>query len=60
MNPESFLDVWTGTAQNNNGWEMKITISVIQPFEVGAMLGILRYLSKGKGGETRGILELAS
>jgi hypothetical protein len=39
MEPESLLGVWTGTAHNSNGWEMKITISVIQPFKVGAMLG---------------------
>ena len=40
MKPDSLLGVWTGTAHNNNGWDMKITISVIQPFEVGSMLGV--------------------
>ncbi len=40
MKPESLLGVWTGTAHNSNGWDMKITISVIQPFEVGSMLGV--------------------
>ena len=40
MKPESLLGVWTGTAHNSNGWDMKITISIIQPFEVGSMLGV--------------------
>jgi hypothetical protein len=40
MKPESLLGVWTGTAHNSNGWDMKITLSVLQPVEVGAMLGI--------------------
>lgn len=40
MKPESLLGVWTGTAHNNNGWDMKITISVLQPAEVGSTLGI--------------------
>jgi hypothetical protein len=40
MKPESLLGVWTGTAHNSNGWDMKITISVIQPFEIGSMLGV--------------------
>ena len=40
MKPESLLGVWTGTAHNSNGWDMKITISVIQPFEVGSILGM--------------------
>lgn len=105
MNPDSLLGVWTGTARNSNGWEMKITISILQPVEVGTMLGIfdiplipcsgtfrvirvqeemvelktdrlqgecadaesdslellsdgtLEYVSKGKGWETRGILQ---
>jgi hypothetical protein len=39
MKPESLLGVWTGTAHNSNGWDMKMTLSVIQPFEVGSMLG---------------------
>jgi hypothetical protein len=101
----SLLGVWTGIAHNSNGWEMKMTISILQPVEVGAMLGIfdipllpcsgtlrvkairgeildlraeklqgecpraevetlellpdgtLLYTSKGKGWETRGILQ---
>jgi len=40
MKTESLLGVWTGTAHNNNGWDMKITISILQPFEIGSMLGI--------------------
>lgn len=40
MKPESLLGVWTGTVHNSNGWDMKITISILQPFEVGAMLGV--------------------
>jgi len=37
---DSLLGVWTGTAHNSNGWDMKITLSVLQPFEIGATLGI--------------------
>jgi len=40
MKTESLLGVWTGTAHNNNGWDMKITISILQPFEIGSTLGI--------------------
>jgi hypothetical protein len=40
MKPESLLGVWTGTVHNSNGWDMKITISIIQPFEAGSMLGV--------------------
>jgi hypothetical protein len=40
MKPESLLGVWTGTAHNSNGWDMKLTISILQPFEIGAMLGV--------------------
>jgi hypothetical protein len=107
MKPESLLGVWTGTAHNSNNWDMKITISILQPLEleVGALLGVfdiplipcsgtfrvvnihdetielqaerlqgdcgeadsdslellpdgtLLYVSKGKGWETRGVLE---
>ena len=107
MKPESLLGVWTGTAHNSNGWDMKITLSVLQPAEVGSTLGVfnipllpcsgafrvvsiwgekmelkaeklqgecgqadseslellpegtLRYVSKGKGWETQGILRRA-
>jgi hypothetical protein len=40
MKPESLLGVWTGNAHNSNGWDMKITISILQPVEVGSMLGV--------------------
>jgi hypothetical protein len=40
MKPESLLGVWMGTAHNSNGWDMKITISVFQPVEVGSTLGV--------------------
>ena len=104
MEMNSLLGVWKGTAHNSNGWDMKITISILQPFEVGSTLGIfdiplipcsgtfrvvdirgetidlkaeklqgecgqadseslelladgtLRYVSKGRGWETRGVL----
>ena len=39
MKPDSFLGVWTGTAHNNNDWDMEITISIPEPFEVGSTLG---------------------
>ena len=104
MKADSLLGVWTGTVHNSNGWDMKITVSILQPFEVGSILGVfdipllpcsgtfrltsirgqtlelrverlqgecsqadsdslellsdgtLRYISRGKGWETRGIL----
>ena len=40
METSSLLVVWTGNAHNSNGWDMKITISIIKPFEVGSTLGI--------------------
>ena len=40
MKPDSLLGVWTGTAHNSNGWDMKITISILQPVEIGSTLGI--------------------
>ena len=40
MKPESLLGVWTGTAHNSNGWDMKITLSILQPVEVGTTLGV--------------------
>src|SRR4030095_8567124 len=40
MKPDSLLGVWTGSAHNSNGWDMKITISILQPIEVGSMVGI--------------------
>jgi len=40
MNPASLLGVWVGAAHNDNGWDMKITISILKPFEAGSTLGI--------------------
>jgi hypothetical protein len=40
MEANSLLGVWTGTAHNSNDWDMKITISILQPFEIGSTLGI--------------------
>jgi hypothetical protein len=40
MKTDSLLGVWTGTAHNNNGWDMKIIISIFQPFEIGSTLGV--------------------
>ena len=40
MNPDSLIGVWTGMAHNSNGWDMKITISILQSFEIGSTLGI--------------------
>jgi hypothetical protein len=40
MKPDFLLGVWTGTVHNSNGWDMKITISVLQPIEIGEMLGV--------------------
>jgi hypothetical protein len=40
MDTSSLLGVWTGNVHNNNGWDMKITISILQPVEVGSTLGI--------------------
>jgi len=40
MKANSLLGVWTGTVHNSNNWDMKITISILQAFEVGSTLGI--------------------
>jgi hypothetical protein len=40
MQKDSLLGVWTGTIHNSNSWDMKITLSVLQPVEVGSMLGV--------------------
>jgi hypothetical protein len=40
MKTDSLLGVWTGTIHNSNGWDMKITLSILKPFEVGSTLGI--------------------
>ncbi len=39
MKPEMILGVCTGRAQNDNGWEMEITISIPAPFQAGDPLG---------------------
>ncbi len=39
MDPESFLGVWSGSAANNNGWEMEIQVSIPQRFGAGDVLG---------------------
>ena len=107
METKSLLGVWTGAAHSMNGWDMKIILSILQPVEIGSMLGIfdipllpcsgtfrvisiqdeilelqaeklqgeceeaeshslellpdgtLLYVSKGKSGETRGVLQRA-
>lgn len=40
MEADSLLGVWTGMVRNSNDWEMKITISILKPFEVGSTLGL--------------------
>lgn len=40
MEADSLLGVWTGTAHNSNGWDVKVTISILQPVEIGTMLGV--------------------
>lgn len=40
METNSLLGVWIGNVHNSNGWDMKITISVLQPIEIGSVLGI--------------------
>lgn len=40
MKPELLIGTWTGTAHNNEGWDMKITISILQSPQVGSMLGL--------------------
>ena len=40
MDASSLLGVWTGIAHTSNGWDMKITISIMQPVQVGSMLGL--------------------
>lgn len=108
MDTSMLLGVWIGNVHNNNGWDMKITISIVKPFDIGDILGIfdipmlpcsgtfkvvnirghildlqvenhqgdcetadsdslellpddtLKYVSKGKGWETKGILRRTS
>jgi hypothetical protein len=40
MDASSLLGVWTGNAHNSNDWDMKVTISILQPVEIGSMLGV--------------------
>lgn len=40
MNADSLLGVWSGTIHHSNDWDMKITISILKPFEIGTTLGI--------------------
>ena len=39
MKTDALLGVWTGTAHNSNDWDMKITITISGPFEIGCALG---------------------
>jgi hypothetical protein len=39
MKTDSLLGVWAGTAVNSNGWDMEITVTISQPFEIGSTLG---------------------
>ncbi|HJR79174.1 MAG TPA: hypothetical protein VJ821_03810 [Anaerolineales bacterium] len=40
MDTSTLLGVWTGTAHNSSGWDMRITISIFQPFDIGSTLGV--------------------
>ncbi len=40
MKTDSLIGIWTGIAHNINGWDMKISLSIMQPFDVGSTLGI--------------------
>lgn len=108
MEADSLLGVWTGTVYHSNDWDMKMTLSILQPVAIGSMLGVfdipllpcsgtfrvvsireeslelradrlqgecqeadvstlewlpdgtLMYVSKGNGGEIRGVLQRAS
>lgn len=40
MDTTALLGVWTGNAHNNNDWDMKVTISILQPVEIGSTLGV--------------------
>jgi SAM-dependent methyltransferase len=39
MNTEAMLGTWAGTAANDNGFEIDVTLSLTGPFEVGATCG---------------------
>lgn len=40
MKSDSLLGVWTGIIHRTDGWDMKMTISILKPFEIGSTLGI--------------------
>lgn len=40
MDTNSLLGVWIGNAHNSNDWDMKVTISILQPVEIGSTLGV--------------------
>ena len=40
MDTTALLGVWTGNVHKSDDWDMKITISVLQPVEVGSNLGV--------------------
>lgn len=40
MDSTTLLGVWTGTAHSSNEWDMKVTVSILQPVEVGSTLGV--------------------
>jgi hypothetical protein len=39
MELDSLTGIWTGTAHNNNDWDMSITISILETFQAGSTLG---------------------
>lgn len=40
MDANSLFGVWTGNVQNDSGWDMKMTLSVLQPVKADTMLGV--------------------
>lgn len=40
MDTTALLGVWMGNAHNSNGWDMKVTISILKPVEIGSTLGV--------------------
>lgn len=40
MDSTTLLGVWIGTAHSSNEWDMKVTVSILQPVEIGSMLGV--------------------
>jgi hypothetical protein len=39
MNPDAILGTWTGSAANDSGFEIEVTITLTGPLEVGATCG---------------------